>query len=411
MNGETLFRREAVRHNLDRLHGEVSIATPVRWQIIGFSFAGIVIVAAIFLTTASYSRVETVPGTITLNTGVIQIKATRSGVIAKIEVQDRQDVRAGQPLIDIRAEEDLIQGSTAPEQARVSLELQRDNLDLQKGLIQQMASAEKARLSQQIVGLGSELESLEGQIADQQRLVAISARELASAETVAKRGFVSQRDVEARESLHLQRRQELSQLQQMRSSKRSAMAEAERSIAQSAVSALAQSAGADAGRAALVEQFAEAQLGQGYTLTAPLDGSVTALTARLGQRVAGDETLLMVVPHGAKAQVELMVPSSAAGFISVGQEVRIAVDAYPYQRFGTIKGHVTRVSGASLTQSTSEGPRAVYLVTAALQQDTIMAFGRSHSLVPGMTLSARIVTDRRSLIEWLFEPLFAVVRR
>jgi membrane fusion protein len=29
-------------------------------------------------------------------------------------------------------------------------------------------------------------------------------------------------------------------------------------------------------------------------------------------------------------------------------------------------------------------------------------------LVFGMTLSARVVVDRRSLLEWLFEPLLAV---
>ena len=32
-------------------------------------------------------------------------------------------------------------------------------------------------------------------------------------------------------------------------------------------------------------------------------------------------------------------------------------------------------------------------------------------LVPGMSLTARIVTENQSLIEWLFEPLFAVRNR
>jgi membrane fusion protein len=32
-------------------------------------------------------------------------------------------------------------------------------------------------------------------------------------------------------------------------------------------------------------------------------------------------------------------------------------------------------------------------------------------LQPGMLLAADIVFDRRSLVEWLFDPLFAVGRR
>jgi membrane fusion protein len=47
----------------------------------------------------------------------------------------------------------------------------------------------------------------------------------------------------------------------------------------------------------------------------------------------------------------------------------------------------------------------------ALDRAAVSAFGRDEPLVSGMTLSARIVTEKQSLLEWLFEPLFAVQRR
>ena len=50
----------------------------------------------------------------------------------------------------------------------------------------------------------------------------------------------------------------------------------------------------------------------------------------------------------------------------------------------------------------------VYLVTAELAEPFVRAFGRRQPLLPGMTLSARIVAERQSLLHWLFEPLFAV---
>ena len=53
----------------------------------------------------------------------------------------------------------------------------------------------------------------------------------------------------------------------------------------------------------------------------------------------------------------------------------------------------------------------VYLVTAELDEPFVTAFGRRQPLLPGMTLSARIVTERQSLLQWLFQPLFAVGRR
>jgi membrane fusion protein len=51
---------------------------------------------------------------------------------------------------------------------------------------------------------------------------------------------------------------------------------------------------------------------------------------------------------------------------------------------------------------------AYYPVTVRLDRDSVDAYGRKEPLVFGMTLSARVVVDRRSLLEWLFEPLLAV---
>jgi multidrug efflux pump subunit AcrA (membrane-fusion protein) len=52
-----------------------------------------------------------------------------------------------------------------------------------------------------------------------------------------------------------------------------------------------------------------------------------------------------------------------------------------------------------------------FLVEAALGGDAIRAFGRDQRLRPGMTVTARITTRKRSLAELLFEPLYAVAGR
>ena len=47
----------------------------------------------------------------------------------------------------------------------------------------------------------------------------------------------------------------------------------------------------------------------------------------------------------------------------------------------------------------------------ALPREEVHAYGEAIPLQPGMLLSADIVFDRRSLVRWLFDPLFAVSRR
>jgi membrane fusion protein len=109
----------------------------------------------------------------------------------------------------------------------------------------------------------------------------------------------------------------------------------------------------------------------------------------------------------------LQVPTRAAGFLALGQEVKLQVDAFPFQRFGTI---TARISGLPVAVSRPQGDAGakaepVYLVTAKIQDPTVRAFGSKHMLQPGMTFTASIVTAKRSLFEWLFEPLLAVSER
>jgi membrane fusion protein len=53
----------------------------------------------------------------------------------------------------------------------------------------------------------------------------------------------------------------------------------------------------------------------------------------------------------------------------------------------------------------------VFRVRVTLERENIAAYGEAIPLQPGMLLTADVVFDRRSLIRWLFDPLFAVAQR
>ncbi|MEN2789496.1 HlyD family efflux transporter periplasmic adaptor subunit [Sphingomonas oligophenolica] len=370
------------------------------------------LVAAIgFLAIGSYARVETASGVVALDTGVASIVPSRAGVVRSLTVSEGQHVRAGDVLMRIRSEEDMIGGSTAPDRVRDALREQDTRLAAQNMLTLRAAAADRERLNALIRGARSEIVSLESQCEDQKRLVAAAESEFSRVQRVAASGFISRRDMDTLEATVLARRQQLAQLEQLKSAKWAELMEAQRSIAQSDATAQSQVANTQSSRAALVQQIAQADLARGYSLTAPVDGTVTALTARIGQPASADQPMLMIVPARARSRAELYVPTSAAGFLAPGQPVRIAVDAFPYDRFGTIQGRVHSISSAAVTKASSGGPIPVYLVTADLPDPSVTAFGRKQPLLPGMTLTARIVTEKRSLLEWLFEPIFAVRNR
>lgn len=79
------------------------------------------------------------------------------------------------------------------------------------------------------------------------------------------------------------------------------------------------------------------------------------------------------------------------------------LQAFPYQRFGTVRGKIKSISKTVLGPTEISIPglsiqEPVFRVRAALPRDEIYAYGEAIPLQPGMLLAADIVFDRRSLI-------------
>jgi membrane fusion protein len=127
--------------------------------------------------------------------------------------------------------------------------------------------------------------------------------------------------------------------------------------------------------------------------------------------------LVSLLPAGAGMQAQLYAPSSALGFIAVGQLVQLRLQAYPYQQFGALAGKVSQVALApvppaelaSVVPLAQRPPESaaepLYRVTVTLPQQTLWAAGAERPLLAGMQLEADVLLERRRLIEWLFEPL------
>lgn len=402
-----LFRPEAIRAASDRLEGTVSIATPVSWQFAGAVLLAIALLCVGVAGASSYSRVETVTGVVVLDKGVLEVVPSRPGLVISIRASEGDRVRAGEVLATIRAEEDVSRGGATSRRIQAALAKQDQSLAFEARMRAESSRADRERLAAQIRGMRDESLALATQIGDQERLVALADADFETAKAIATKGYVSKRDVESREYTVISRRQQLSQLRQALSSKQAEISAAVRTIDQSVSGAIATTASISATREALVQEMAQAELSAGYVIRAPLDGTVTTVLAREGQRVSADRSVLSIIPATSKARVELSVPSTAIGFVSTGQVVRIAIDAFPYEKFGTIEGRITAVSRAAVM----EKDRARFLVQVDFQGKSPEIGDVQRPLLPGMQVTARIITERRSIIEWVLAPLYTVTRR
>ena len=94
---------------------------------------------------------------------------------------------------------------------------------------------------------------------------------------------------------------------------------------------------------------------------------------------------------------------------------RLRFDAFPYQRFGSYQGQVIKTAQAIVLPNEVDMPvtvqEPVYRVEVQLESQQIRAFNNDVPLQSGMLLSADIVLEQRSLLAWLFEPIFSPERQ
>lgn len=167
------------------------------------------------------------------------------------------------------------------------------------------------------------------------------------------------------------------------------------------------------------------------TLRSPIDGVAQQLSVTtVGQVVTTGQQLLMVTPSGGPLQIEALVANIDIGFVKLGQEAAIKVDAFPFTRFGVLKGKVTRIAseavneteakrsmanaanagngGSNPTSAPGQPDSFVFPVTVEIDQTTMKIGDADVPLAPGMTVSVEIKTDSRRVIDYLLSPLAKV---
>lgn len=154
-----------------------------------------------------------------------------------------------------------------------------------------------------------------------------------------------------------------------------------------------------------------------HRVLAPIDGTVQELSIYTeGAVVTPAQTLLRLVPKDTALQANIQLQNKDIGYVSVGQEVEVKVDTYPFTRYGVITGTLKRIDhDTSRTQTAppaavdpTQAPQAVgfqYQARIHLHEQHLTRNGKTYPLGPGMTITAEIRTGDRRIIDFLFAPL------
>lgn len=410
---EALFRTQAIEHRR-RLRGEVMIAQPVSHGVMTAILGVFVVVGATYLMTGTYARKETVQGYVAPTGGLAQLYATKGGIVTKVLVHEGDVVTQGQPMVELSLETTGADGQVG-EKLRLETQARIQSIDTQITAAKARFDEEGRRLSARVEGLGGELASQEQRLESERRLQALQTDDAGRYAQLQIKGSGTRFELSRRQQQILAQESVIHELERQKEQRQGDLNDARSQLAGLPAERDDKLAQLQGLRSELEQSLAQLQVNRAYVMVAPVAGRVAALQAQPGQTAVAQSPLAALVPAGSNLEANLLVPPRAAGLIQPGQEVRLRVDAFPYQRFGVVSGHVVQVSRATYREGELLAPIAfkdpVYRVTVSLERTSIAAYGEERPLTPGMTLIGDVITDRRHFTDWVLDPLKAIGSR
>jgi HlyD family secretion protein len=153
-------------------------------------------------------------------------------------------------------------------------------------------------------------------------------------------------------------------------------------------------------------------------LKAPQAGIVKDLATYTVGTVAAPGTILMtLVPEGDRLVAEVWLSNQDVGFVHTGQDVKVKLAAFQFQKYGMVQGKVAHIN-ADATEAPSPNTRSdalsgrdrpmgplAFRTLVELGAQELMADAGRYPLAPGMQVSSEIHLGTRSILEYVLSPV------
>ena len=399
----SLFRQEAIDAQREKYLGETSLARPVAYWVYTLLASAIALLLLGVAVWGEYTRRERVEGHLALDVGAARVLITDAGRVSALLIKEGDEVQAGDAIAKI-AYDRATSETTATELASRKLLLEREQLQ-----VKELGEQQVAQMRKRVKDLEAERAQADREIKLQETRVK-SAREQATRfQQLAAEKFVSDLVAKQKQDEVTDQEIKLQALRRTRSQLDRDLSGAKLEEPSIQLRSRGQVDQVSRQLSELQESLATAEAKRETVIKAPVSGTVTNIAVVEGQSVPADTPLATVLPKGSGLHASLLIPSRAIGFIAKGQEVVLRYEAFPHERFGQYRGTVFEIGRNVWAPGDKIGPltvkEPVYRVDVKLERQSVSALGNEVALRPGMLVNADILLERRTLFEWLFEPV------
>ena len=430
------------QHNLDRISRRTRLALPIELEegpdpiysrLLIFTICALVFGLLVWANFAKVRELSMAAGEIMPSAPVYELSHIEGGIVETLYVSEGDTVTAGQPLLKLRPETsrgefqqlvaqkaslqisaerlDAIVEARAPDFSRFESSwssLVEKNSSQYRQSIAEQGAAERALQQQLRVAMNERDTALAGIPSKEQQ--ASAAKEQYDIQSdLLKQEFTSRLQFLDAESNWLRSEDALNEARA-----RAEQSEAEILRIQSEIgkNRAAFRRAASTERSQIEAQLAELEeplqsanfIADNMTVTAPAEGKIKKIhIAGSGSVVNRGEILFDILPADAPLIAEVKILPQDIGNITVGQETELVVSAYDPNRFGKAKGTIAFISPGTFVDETNG---SVYFLARVTFDQAELGSGRYvGQLSTGMTVSAEIVTRRRSISQYLLKPV------
>ena len=405
---------------------------PIFSRALIFTICGLIFALVLWANFAKVRELSVAAGEVVPSAPLYELSHIEGGIVEELYVREGQTVAAGDPLLKLRPETSRgeLQKLTAQ---TASLEIAAERLDailerrkpdfirftptwqsivdeadtLYTQSIAEHGASQRA-LEQQLRVATTERDTAKGNIASKEQQASAAKEQFEIQETLLAQEFTSRLQYLEAQSNWLRAEDALTEARS-----RAEQSDAEVSRLESERRKLSASFRRDAStqRTEIAAQLAELRdpleslnfIASNLTVTAPTDGRVKKVhVAGAGTVVGRGEVLFDILPND-KLIAEVQVLPQDISNVRVGQETSLVISAYDPNRFGKAKGEIVFVSpGTFVDEQTGE---VYFLARVSFDAPSIGSGRYVGQLSTGMTVTAEIVTRRRSIAEYFLKPV------
>ncbi len=408
-------------------------ASPVLARAAMAVISGLILVLLVWANIASVRELSVAMGEIAPFGSTREAAHLEGGIVDAVLAAPGDEVEEGDPLVRLRAEN---AGGEVDrfEARRANLELRSERLAAQAAgrepdfspfvgawpslVAEQRATfiaattrhrAEITELTEQQASAASEVEKAEAELEAETDILKFAKEQLDIQEELIDEGFTSKQSfLEAKAAVAASQAKAAgagARLEQARRALAAVRADLERKQAEYQ-GEISEERSAVVAELAEIEKPIESLRDRSYRLTvrAPVSGIVNETFVHgSGDVVRPGGVVAEITPTGSELFAEVRVEPKDIGHIAVGLETDVSVTTFDPNRYGKLDGRVAHISADSFVDERTGD--AYYIAYIALPHQEIGAGDRKRRLTPGMQVRAEIVTQSRTLMQYILKPV------